>query len=206
MNTLYYLKRFFTYLYFDTIDNQVINIEKIIVNRAVEATLYDINKKYDGKLKLYSEDELIRYILIDTTAEALFLYRLEREIFLKDPIHPILPFLANLMKKNTGCEIYYSTKIDRGFNIQHGAGIVIGPRFEIGENFIIHQNVTLGQKNLNMPNEKIVIGNNVTIFAGAILLGNIKIGHNASVGANSVVLNNIEDNAIYAGVPAKKIK
>ena len=110
------------------------------------------------------------------------------------------------MKKNTGCEIYYSTKIGRGFNIQHGFGIVIGPRFEIGENFIVHQNVTLGQKNLNQANEKIIIGDNVTIFAGATILGDIRIGHNASVGANAVVLTNIENNAIYAGVPARKIK
>ena len=48
-----------------------------------------------------------------------------------------------------------------------------------------------------------MIGNNVFIGAGAVILGNIKIGDNAIIGANSVVLRDIPANAIAIGVPAK---
>lgn len=50
------------------------------------------------------------------------------------------------------------------------------------------------------------IGDNVTIYAGAKVIGNIKIGNNVTIGANSVVTNNVPDNAIVAGAPAKILR
>jgi maltose O-acetyltransferase len=55
-------------------------------------------------------------------------------------------------------------------------------------------------------NKKIVIGNNVQIGAGAIILSGIEIGDNVIIGAGSVVTKNIESNCIIAGNPAKIIK
>ena len=49
------------------------------------------------------------------------------------------------------------------------------------------------------------IGNNVTIYAGAVIVGNIKIGDNVVIGANSFVNKDIPDNEVWAGIPAKKI-
>ncbi len=51
-----------------------------------------------------------------------------------------------------------------------------------------------------------MIDDNVTIFANAVLLGDIKIGKNAIIGAGSVVLNDVGENCIAAGNPAKVIK
>lgn len=48
-----------------------------------------------------------------------------------------------------------------------------------------------------------VIGNNVVIGAGSVVLGGIKVGNNVVIGANSVVIDNVPDNAVVAGVPAK---
>ncbi len=50
------------------------------------------------------------------------------------------------------------------------------------------------------------IDDNVTIFANAVLLGDIKIGKNAIIGTGSVVLNDVGENCIAAGNPAKVIK
>ena len=47
------------------------------------------------------------------------------------------------------------------------------------------------------------IGNNVTIYSGAKVLGNIIIGDNVIVGANAVVLRDVPANCVVAGVPAK---
>lgn len=53
---------------------------------------------------------------------------------------------------------------------------------------------------------RIVIGNNVFIGAGSIVLPNVKIGNNVIVGAGSVVAADIPDDVIVAGCPAKVIK
>jgi len=173
---------------------------------SVEKTIVDANAKYLNKLQINNDNDLLKLIRIDPTIETILFYRIERSIFLEDPNSNWLPYLASCMHRRTNSEIYYSTEIGEGFNIQHGFGIVVGPRYKIGNNFTIHQNVTLGQKNLNSPNEKIIIGDNVTIFAGAIVLGNIFIGDNSKIAANSVVLSNVEPSSVYAGVPAKRIK
>lgn len=173
---------------------------------AIINTIVDVNIKYMGRLKIENESELIDLVQLEPTVEAVLLYRIEREIFLIDKANTLLPYLASMMHRRTGCEIYYSSEIGKGFNIQHGFNIVVGPRYIIGENFTIHQGVTLGQKNLNSPDEKIIIGDNVTIFTGAKVLGDIKIGNNAMVAANAVVICDIEPNSVYGGVPAKRLK
>lgn len=52
----------------------------------------------------------------------------------------------------------------------------------------------------------IVIGNNVFIGYGAIVLPGVKIGDNVVIGAHSVVSRDIPSNVVAAGVPAKVIK
>lgn len=188
---------------FSNLPKQGIEMVDACIKEAVQQTIIDANVKYAGKKVIEDWKDLEYFIETDSTIEAVFLYRLERLIFLKDSDSAVLPYLASLMKRRTGSEIYYSTQIGPGFNLQHGFGVVIGPRYQIGENFTIHQGVTLGQKNLNSPNERIIIGNNVTLFANSVVLGNIKIGDNAKLGANSVLLTDAIENGIYVGAPAK---
>jgi len=47
-----------------------------------------------------------------------------------------------------------------------------------------------------------VIEDNVTINAGAKVIGNIVIGSNSKVGANAVVVKNVPPNCTVVGVPA----
>lgn len=55
-------------------------------------------------------------------------------------------------------------------------------------------------------NEKIVIGNDVWIGVGVLILPSVKIGNGAIIGAGAVVTKDVPDYAIVAGVPAKIIK
>ena len=76
-----------------------------------------------------------------------------------------------------------------------------------GKNLELFQNVTIGsnRKERNgrfMP----IIGNNVSIGSGAVVVGPIKIGNNVSIGANSYVDKDVPDNAVAAGLPAKIIR
>lgn len=96
-------------------------------------------------------------------------------------------------------EIFYSSFIDEGFKINHGVGSVIGARCKIGKNFTIHQNCTLGDKNGGRP----TIEDNVIMYAGSMVLGNITIPKNSIIGANSVVLYEPQQSGILVGTPAR---
>jgi phosphonate metabolism protein (transferase hexapeptide repeat family) len=53
---------------------------------------------------------------------------------------------------------------------------------------------------------RVVIGHDVWIGHGAIVLPGISVGHGAVVAAGAVVTKDIEAYAVFAGVPAKRIK
>jgi acetyltransferase-like isoleucine patch superfamily enzyme len=55
-------------------------------------------------------------------------------------------------------------------------------------------------------NEKIVIGSDVWIGAGTVILPSVKIGNGAIIAAGAIVTKDVPDYAIVAGVPAKVIK
>lgn len=150
--------------------------------------------------------DLFGLMQMDQALEAAVLYRLERALFLDDPGNPLLGHLAALMRIRTGIELYYSTDIGPGLNVQHGTGIIVGPRNRVGRNFMIHQCVTIGQQRAWSPDESVTIGDDVILFAGAKVFGNITIGDNVWVGANAVVVKDLEPNAVYAGAPARKIR
>lgn len=72
----------------------------------------------------------------------------------------------------------------------------------MGENCSINQQVTIGYNGKNAP----VIGNNVTITVGSIVIGDVHISDCAFIGAGTVVKHDVEIGDIVAGVPAVSIK
>lgn len=89
-----------------------------------------------------------------------------------------------------------------GFFPQHCYASRIEPK-TMGRNCQVWQNVTIGKKTSGGGSP--VIGNNVKICAGALVLGDIKIGDNVVIGANAVVLQDVPNNCIAVGVPARII-
>jgi len=77
----------------------------------------------------------------------------------------------------------------------------LNPDTVIGKNCTLRHNVTIGNR-LN-DHDVPIIGDNVDIGVGAVIMGAIKIGNNVSIGANAVVLCDVPDNHIAVGVPAK---
>ena len=68
----------------------------------------------------------------------------------------------------------------------------------------IYQCVTIGSgRKGDVPS----IGNHVTIWSSAVLVGGCYIGDRSEVGANSLCLSNLEvKNGVVAGNPATRIK
>ena len=97
--------------------------------------------------------------------------------------------------------IPYSTKIGEGMLMAHAYATVLNAE-SIGDNFSFIHCTTIGKKGDKRP----VIGNNVTLGANVVIIGDVKIGNNVVVGAGSVVVKDIPDNSVVVGNPAKVIK
>lgn len=94
-----------------------------------------------------------------------------------------------------------------GFRIMHlGALIRIKKNCRIGKNCTILPGVVIGNKHLENDNSWVYIGDNCYIGLGAKIFGQIMIGNNVTIGANAVVTHDIPDNAIVGGIPAKIIR
>ena len=92
----------------------------------------------------------------------------------------------------------YTKDIGPGLFIQHGFASIISAD-KIGRNCWINQQVTIGFSNdTDCP----IIGDNVIIYAGAKVLGNVRVGDNSIVGANAVVIKDVPENCTVVGVPA----
>lgn len=136
---------------------------------------------------------------------AIFIHRINHILWNAGiPVIPrLLSYGARLL---TGVEIHPAAKIGTGFFIDHGMSVVIGETSEIGENCLLYQGVTLGGTGKEKGKRHPTLGNNVTVGAGAKILGAITIGNNAVIGANSVILKPVPDNAICVGVPGRITK
>jgi serine O-acetyltransferase len=105
-----------------------------------------------------------------------------------------------------------NTSIGPGLFIMHGNGTSVAA-VRIGKNCWIHQHVVIGYGEafeLNgvfpqLETDTPSIGNNVTIYAGAKVLGRVRIGDNVTIGANTVVIEDVPPNATVMGVPAKVV-
>lgn len=101
--------------------------------------------------------------------------------------------------------IEISGEIDSGLIIYHGYSTIIHAT-KIGKNFSTYQNVTIGRgKNINGRYTPI-IGDNVTVYTGSVVVGGITIGDNVIIGAGSIVIKDVPSNCVVAGNPAKVVK
>jgi serine O-acetyltransferase len=122
---------------------------------------------------------------------------------------PFSVFYNSLYRKvrNTyGIELPYTTNVGRRVIIEHQSAIVIHGYSSIGDDCIIRQGVTLGNRNLERPGEAPKLGARVNVGAGAKIFGDITIGDDVNIGANAVVLHDVPAGATVVGIPAKIIK
>jgi hypothetical protein len=95
--------------------------------------------------------------------------------------------------------LYISTPdIGPGLFLQHAFASIIHAK-SIEKNCWINQQVTIGFTDRSSAP---VIGNDVTIFAGAKVLGDIVIGDNVVIGAGTVVTKDVPSGCVVVGNPA----
>ena len=107
---------------------------------------------------------------------------------------PLIPrMMCEYAHRITGIDIHPGASLGRGLFIDHGTGVVIGETADIGDHVKIYQGVTLGA--LSFPRDACgmiikgakrhpTIEDDVTIYAGATILGAVTIGRGSVIGGN----------------------
>ena len=92
----------------------------------------------------------------------------------------------------------------KGLSIWHCGSIVINPSVRAGENCVLRGANCIG--NNGTIDKSPVLGDNVELGYGAVIIGDVSIASNTRIGANAVVTHSIDEKGgTYVGVPAKKL-
>ncbi|MEO0949424.1 MAG: serine O-acetyltransferase [Cyanobacteria bacterium J06641_5] len=114
--------------------------------------------------------------------------------------------ISHVARGLTGVEIHPGARIGNGVFIDHGMGVVIGETAIVGDGCTLYQGVTLGGTGKEKGKRHPTLGCQVTVGAGAKILGNLYIGAGARVGAGSVVLKDVPDDATVVGIPGRVVR
>lgn len=124
---------------------------------------------------------------------------------LRAPFSILYRMLFHKVRNTYGIELPYTVKLGRRVIIEHQSAIVIHGHSEIGDDCILRQGVTLGNRYLDKPLDAPKLGVSVNVGAGAKIFGDIKIGDGSNIGANAVVLHDVPGGATVVGIPAKVV-
>jgi serine O-acetyltransferase len=105
-----------------------------------------------------------------------------------------------------GIELSYEVKLGRRVVFEHQGAVVIHGNSVIGDDCIIRQGVTLGNRTRMHHNQAPTLGRGVSVGAGAKILGAVHIGDEAEIGANAVVLCDVPAGCAAVGIPARVIE
>lgn len=96
-------------------------------------------------------------------------------------------------------EIPGSAEIGPGLRLPHGGRcVLIHPDCRIGARATIFHGVTIGQRG---PGRPPVLGDDVYVGTGALLLGPITVGDGAKIGAGAVVVSDVGPGERRVGMP-----
>jgi len=169
---------------------------------AVRAVLQtDVVAAYEGDPAAISNEEII---LAYPGIEAIAVQRMAHRLYQRQ-VALIPRIMTEWAHNKTGIDIHPGAEIGPSFFIDHGTGVVIGETTVIGKNVKIYQGVTLGAK--SFPKDahgRLVKGikrhpnieDNVTIYAGATILGDVTIGHDSIIGGNVWLLESVPPNTV----------
>ena len=131
-------------------------------------------------------------------------YRFQSRL-VRYPLGALHMVLAKLAEIACGVTIGVSARIGRRLVIEHSGAIVVHGLAVIGDDCIIRQGVTIGNRRMDRPLEAPQLGHRVNVGAGAKILGAVRVGDDADIGANAVVITDVPAGALAVGVPARII-
>lgn len=111
------------------------------------------------------------------------------------------------VRNHHGIELPRRTSVGKAVTLAHQGGIVIHQHAVIGDRCLIHQNVTIGNAGRGVTRDQgPVIGNDVELGVGAVVLGHVKVGDGARIGANVVVYIDVPPNTTLVANSPRLLK
>ncbi|WP_404861440.1 serine O-acetyltransferase EpsC [Gephyromycinifex aptenodytis] len=145
----------------------------------------------------------VQMAIVSPGLHAIWAHRVAHQMWQRESLKLPARVLSNLARTATGVEIHPGADIGRRFFIDHGMGVVIGETSQVGDDVMLYHGVTLGGRTLAKGKRHPTLGDNVTIGAGAKVLGPVELGEGAQIGANSVVVKDVPEYHVATGVPAR---
>lgn len=126
--------------------------------------------------------------------------------FYKIKLKLLARIISQMARFFTGVEIHPAAKIEGGVFIDHGSGVVIGETAEVHKGTVIYQGVTLGGTGKEKGKRHPTVMEDVTLSAGAKVLGGFTVGKGAKIGAGAVVLKEVPPYATVVGIPGRIVR
>lgn len=133
---------------------------------------------------------------------AVVLYRLSRWLYIRgNSASARLVMWTNQLL--TGAEMEPQAHVGAGLVLAHTPGILLGQQTRAGRDLFLHGGVVLGSVASGSAYGFPTLGDNVTIYTKASVLGSVKVGDSAVIGAHALVLKDVPAGMIARGVPAE---
>ena len=163
-----------------------------------------------GLWELIKEDKATNQeSLLRPGFHAMLMYRLghwaDEAPHRRRPVLWLAKALRLFVRNFYGIEMYWGGRIGRRLVIGHQGAIVVHEFCTIGDDCVIRQGVTIGAADEFIAEDAPILGNNVDIGAGAIIVGKVRIGNNVRIGPNTVVTTDIADNSTVLPPPSRVV-
>jgi serine O-acetyltransferase len=129
-----------------------------------------------------------------------------RPKLLRAPFSILYRAMFRHVRNHYGIELSYEVKLGRRVVFEHQGAVVIHGNSVIGDDCIIRQGVTLGNRTRMQHDQAPTLGRGVSVGAGAKILGAVHIGDEAEIGSNAVVLCDVPAGCAAVGIPARIIQ
>lgn len=125
-------------------------------------------------------------------------------------LHAVLRLIYRVLyvhvRNHYTIELPLRTKVGRRLIIAHQGGIVIHSFSRIGDDCLIHQNVTLGSPTVETILHAPILGNRVEVGCGAAIIGKVVIGDDVRIGPNAVITMNVPAGSTVVAAAPRVVK
>ena len=133
-----------------------------------------------------------------------------RSLYSRSRLIGFLPLVISALWRHRVATIHHvnidlRAQIGPGFYIMHRNMLFIGP-VSIGDNCVLHHNVTIGERVADGDSGVPTLGDNVWVGPGSTISGDITVGNNVTISAGTVLSKSVPDGSLVAGNPGRIIQ